>query len=211
MKKLLITLPNYDDATHYVSSWSIPIIKEAEKENVKIFKLEGKKVTRKMFFSFLEKNKPRFLVLNGHGSEKAIYGHNDEEMIVEEDDKKFENKIIYTIACDAVKSLGNSIIKRGGECFIGYKGKFVFWFDLHKASRPLDDEKAKSFFVSTNAIPISIIKGNSTLESVEKAKNVFKKEIARWRLSKEIEAPFMIKALLWDLMSLEHLGKATFL
>ena len=49
MKKFLITLPKHDIATRYLSVWS----------------------NRKALLSFLKKQKPGFLVLNGHGDEKT--------------------------------------------------------------------------------------------------------------------------------------------
>jgi hypothetical protein len=209
MRKLLITLPDHDDATFYISCWSKFIIEEGERKGVKILRLNREKSNRKTLFSFLKTHDPKFLILNGHGDEKAIYGYNDEKIVEKGDEEIFKQKIVYTIACDAAKSLGESIVKKGGECFIGYREKFEFFIDEGKITNPLEDEKAASFFNATNKIPIGIIKGNSTVESVEKAKKEFRKEIIKWRLSKEPEAPFILFALVWDLNSLTHLGEET--
>jgi hypothetical protein len=207
MKKVLITLPNHDIATYYISSWSKEIIKEAEKRNISTLKLEGNKANRKNLISFLEKQDPGFIILNGHGDENSIYGYKEEVLIKVGDEEMLRNKIIYTIACDAAKFLGESIVEKGEKCFIGYKDKFVFFMDERKVTKPLDDDKAASFFNPANLVPISIIKGNKTIESVEKARDAFKKEIIKWRMSKELEAIFMVSALLHDFSSLTHLGK----
>ncbi|RLJ09134.1 MAG: hypothetical protein DRP13_00995 [Candidatus Aenigmatarchaeota archaeon] len=71
MKKFLITLPKHDIATRYLSVWSNEIIKYAEKKYIKILKLIRERVNRKALLSFLKKQKPGFLVLNGHGDEKT--------------------------------------------------------------------------------------------------------------------------------------------
>ena len=133
-----------------------------------------------------------------------------EKMLGEGDEEVLKGKIIYTIACDAAKSLGKSIVEKGGKCFIGYNRKFVFCMDETKMTRPLEDEKAASFFNATNKIPIDMIKGNSSLDSVEKAKEKFRREIVKWRISKDLEAPFILRALIWDLHSLVHLGEKSF-
>jgi Zn-dependent peptidase ImmA (M78 family) len=70
MKKLLVTLPDHDDATFYIFHWSKPILEEAERRGVKVLKLEGEKANRKTFFDFLNSHNPSFLILNGHGDEK---------------------------------------------------------------------------------------------------------------------------------------------
>jgi hypothetical protein len=210
MRKLLITLPDHDDSTFYIFHWSKYILQEAEKRGVKVLKLEREKANRKTFFDFLNSHRPSFLILNGHGDEKTIYGYNDEKMLEGGDEEALKEKIIYTIACDAAKSLGKSIVEKGGKCFIGYNRKFVFCIDETKITRPLKDEKAASFFNATNKIPIGIIKGNSSLDSVEKAKEAFIREIVKWRLSKDLEAPFILRALIWDLHSLVHLGENSF-
>lgn len=196
MKKVLITLPDHDIATYYISYWSKYIIEEAEKRNILVFRL----------ISFVTKHEPGFIILNGHGDGRSIYGYKDELLVKVGDEGLFKNKIVYTIACDAVKCLGESIVREGGKCFIGYSDKFVFYIDERKSTKPLSDDKAASFFNSTNLIPISI-KGNKTIESVEKANRAFQKEIIKWRMSKELEAVFIISALLHDLSSLSHLGE----
>ncbi|MGC9058930.1 MAG: hypothetical protein ACP5H3_00775 [Candidatus Aenigmatarchaeota archaeon] len=208
MKKLLITLPEYDDETYYISYWSKPIIEEAKRKGIKVLELNRERVNRETVLNFIAAHQPKFLVLNGHGDESSIYGFNNEKIIKEEEDEVFlKDKIIYTIACEAAKSLGKSSVEKGASCFIGYEKMFVFYSDERYFSRPLSDRIASSFFNPTNKIPISIIKGNSTKESIERARTEFKKEISKWRISKELEAPFIIFALIWDLSSLVHLGK----
>ncbi|MEM0473333.1 MAG: hypothetical protein QXF88_01270 [Candidatus Aenigmatarchaeota archaeon] len=209
MKKLLITRPEYDIETYYLSSWSNVIINEAIKNGIKVFDLKGKKANKKILLSFLSKHEPNFVVMNGHGDETHIYGNNDVPIVSENSDEEyFENKIVYTVACDAAKSLGESITKRGNNCFIGYKEKFMFHIDSTSPfNEPMKDRIAASFFIPTNKIPMSIIRGYTTKESVEMAIDEFKKEIRKWRMSKDIEAPFILTALFWDLTFLVHLGK----
>jgi hypothetical protein len=46
MKKLLITLPEHDEATYYLSVWSEPIIKEAEKRGIQVLKLKRERANK---------------------------------------------------------------------------------------------------------------------------------------------------------------------
>ncbi|MFQ5620487.1 MAG: hypothetical protein ACE5FT_01430 [Candidatus Nanoarchaeia archaeon] len=39
MKKFLITRPEHDDTTHYLSNWSALSIKEAKKQNLQVYDL----------------------------------------------------------------------------------------------------------------------------------------------------------------------------
>jgi 4-alpha-glucanotransferase len=105
-------LPDHDDSTFYIFHWSKYILQEAEKKGVKVLRLEREKANRKTFFDFLNSHRPSFLILNGHGDEKTIYGYNDEKMLEEGDEEALKEKIIYTIACDAAKSLGNTAFKQ---------------------------------------------------------------------------------------------------
>ncbi|RLI95943.1 MAG: hypothetical protein DRP00_06080 [Candidatus Aenigmatarchaeota archaeon] len=206
MRKLLITRPDHDDATFIISKWSQPIIDEAKKRGVKVLDLRGGKASREKFFQYLGNHNPKFLILNGHGEHNLIYGHKNEVLLKSEDGRRLREKIIYSIACDAARTLGARVVQNGAECFIGYYNKFVFFYDANKISRPLEDEKLKSFFRPTNMIPIGIVKKNLVKDAVEKARKEFGKEILKWRCSSDLAAPFMIQALLWDKISLRLIG-----
>jgi len=207
MKKLLITRPNHDDATYYLYHWSQEIIKMAEERGIKVFDLSQEKANKKYFTSYMNSHNPKFVILNGHGTSNKILGYKDEVLIEENKNEDIlKEKIVYTIACEAAKSLGEKSVAKGCSCFIGYKEKFVFFIDERSFTNPTKDRIAKSFFVSTNKIPILIIKGNNCGEAIERAREEFRKQILKWRQSSEMEAPFIINALLMDLISLTLIG-----
>lgn len=207
MRKLLITRPDHDDATYYLYYWSEEIIRAAEERGFKVFDLAKSKANKENFISYMKSHNPKFVILNGHGSSNKIFGYKDEVLVEEKKDEDILNgKIVYTIACEAAKSLGWSAVGKGCLCFIGYKERFTFFIDERSLSRPTKDRIAESFFISTNRIPVSIVKGNDCGEAVERAREEFKKQIIRWRQSSEAEAPFIINALLTDLVSLTLIG-----
>jgi len=71
---LLITRPNHDITTNYLYYWSQKIIDEADKKGVKTVDLRGKRANKKEFTSIINKIRPRFVVLNGHGDNKSVTG-----------------------------------------------------------------------------------------------------------------------------------------
>lgn len=72
---LLITRPEHDITTRYLSKWSKKIIKEASKKGINIIDLWRGKANRKRVIGILEKRNPNGVFLNGHGSDKFVAGH----------------------------------------------------------------------------------------------------------------------------------------
>ncbi|MCD6371161.1 MAG: hypothetical protein J7L39_00390 [Candidatus Aenigmarchaeota archaeon] len=206
MKKLLITRPDHDEATYFIYHWSNEIIKSAEKRGIKVYDLAKDRANRVSFLSYMEAQNPKFVVLNGHGDSHAIFGHKNEMVANERDGEIFKGKIVYTIACEAAKSFGRKIVKSGCRCFIGYREKFVFVIDERELTKPLKNRFAAPFFIATNKIPLTLVKGNTASEALRRTREEFRRQIIKWRQSKELEAPFIINALLMDLMNLTLLG-----
>ena len=201
-----MTRPEYDTATFYLSNWSKHILRECERRRITVYDLKRKRATRNEVESVITSKNPTFLILNGHGGEKSIYGDENEPIIDLSNVKLLNKKLIYTIACKAAKKLGRIAVKNDAKCFIGYEEDFVFIINLRKVSKPLKDEFARPFFVSTNKIPISLIKGNSAKESVKRAVNEFRKWIIRVRNYSTPEADWILRGLLWDITFLKLLG-----
>ena len=199
---IVITKPQYDDATFYLSKWSEKIIDVAYKSNKTIIQLKREKSNKAELEKAISSKNPYFLILNGHGDEITIYGHKDKPLIkLGQNEKLLKGKITYTVACDAAIKLGKSCIGKNTH-FVGYENKFVFCFDENSMANPLNDNFAKPFFESTNAVPISIIKGKSIKNSVEKSKALFEKYIIYYRNSPLPEAPHILFMLLWDMENL---------
>ncbi len=74
-KGLLITCPEHDDATTYLTYFSKEIINEADKKSIKTKKVKDKFLKMKSFSEIIIKLDYRLVVLNGHGSEDSIFGY----------------------------------------------------------------------------------------------------------------------------------------
>ena len=199
-KSLLITCPEHDDATAYLTYFSKKIIDEAIIKSLKFTEVKDDNLNEKDFTSILKKLDPRLIVLNGHGTYNAIFGHKDNVIIkLNQNDHLLKEKIVYARSCNAGALLGQECVKDTKDgCFIGYNLPFIFYMDAKWTTKPHNDKIARLFIEPSNLIPISIIKGHSTLE----AHNNCKKKILRTlnklvKDKQEPETPLYLEAL-WN-------------
>ena len=169
-KSLLITRPNYDQATNYLYYWSRFVIKEAEEKRLNIYDLNGEKANKKNFDSYIKSQKPKIIFLNGHGNENTINGHNGEVLLQSGDNKILDGNIVYARCCDAATILGKELVNKGANAFIGYTRKFNFGYMPSKISRPLEDSLAKLFLEPSNLIVTTIIKGHNVETAHQRSK-----------------------------------------
>lgn len=181
-KGILITLPTSDDVTVYLSTFSKEIISESRGKGIPIKKLEKGKVTKSNFESMLKKLDYKMIVFNGHGSEKSIFGHKNEELVcIGKNESLLRNRITYARSCWAVMELGKKCMEKSEEgCFIGYRIPFMFIMDSTWASNPIKDKRAKIFFETSNLIPLGLIKGHTAEESNENSKRSMLKAINKF-------------------------------
>lgn len=167
-KTLLITRPNHDPGTNYLFYWSAVVIDIAKEKGINVLDLEKKKAIKKNFDSYIKRNDPKLIFLNGHGDQENVTGFDDEPLITKnKDENLLIKRIIYARSCDAATQLGDSVVKNGALAFIGYKKSFRLGYAPTSITRPLQDKVAELFLIPSNLIPISILKGNS----VEHANN----------------------------------------
>jgi hypothetical protein len=171
----LITRPDYEPTTKYLSRWSEQIIETAKSKGLKIIDLKGKKVTKRDLVSRLQKLNPRLVVLNGHGNEDSIAGQ-DEEILIKagENHQVLHSRITYAVSCKCGKTLGPKSVEKGDTTFIGYDDDFVFTSDRRYLSRPLEDKRAKPFMEASNYAAISLLKGHKAQEASARSKEMFK-------------------------------------
>lgn len=175
---ILITRPEYDPATEYLSDWCELIIREAEQRNFKIVQLKNKDAKRDLLEKRIEKNDPALILFNGHGESDRILGDKNTVLIkVGENEEILKKRIIHSLSCNSAKELGLKSVEAGAKAFIGYIGKFVFLQDDQHTATPRKDKIAEHFLNAANVAPISLIKGNTVKESFEKAQNSFEKAI----------------------------------
>lgn len=74
-KILLVTRPNHDITTRYLSVWNERIIELAQKKHILVLDLKREKANKKELKSRILKMKPSLIVFNGHGSDNCVTGY----------------------------------------------------------------------------------------------------------------------------------------
>lgn len=196
-KRILITRPEHDEPTAYLSSWCNQIIKTAKENNINVIDFKGERANKKEVEKLLDKKNPGLVLFNGHGNEKTIFGHKDEPLIRSgENEDLLKSKIIYSVACDSAKKLGRTCVETGTTAYIGYDDKFVMVKDASKTCIPPRDTIAKSFSESSNQIPISLIKGKTTKNAYKISQTKFDYWI---KIFSSSAAPPGAETILWAL------------
>lgn len=169
---ILVTRPNHDYPTTYLNQWSKLVIAEAKSRGIKVLDLDGKKANRQNFVSYINKNNPHLIFLNGHGAKDCVAGY-DNEILVGEDNCEvlFKEKIIYARSCEAGAKLGPLCAEKGATTFIGYSKDFWLIRSKEQQTKPLKDSVAKLFLEPSNLVPISLIKDNDTKGAYNKSQD----------------------------------------
>lgn len=146
------------------------MIDEAKSKGITVLDLEGKKASKQKFVSYISRNNPHLIFLNGHGSKDSVAGY-DNEVLLDEDNCEalLREKIIYARSCEAGASLGPFSIEKGAAAFIGYNKDFWLIRSKERGTKPLTDPIAKLFLEPSNLVPITLIKGSSTQEAYQKS------------------------------------------
>ena len=163
---LLVTRPEYDYTTRYISAWAKKYLQLATQKGYAIVDLRHKRANRKELESVIKKTKPVFVILNGHGNKDEVTG-NDNETLIETNTNAeiLADKITYALSCQSAKNLGAKVGSYPNTTYIGYKEDFAF-VRLEKYGRkPTEDALAGFFLEPSNAIVISLIKGHNTGDS----------------------------------------------
>jgi len=181
MKKgLIITLPQSDDVTEYLAVFSKPIIEECKRRSIKFHELKKEKANKIEFESSLRGYDYNFVVLNGHGEENCVTGHQCKEIIVKGDnDALLSGRITYARSCWAAAGLGTCYDSDEVGCFVGYNIPFMFLIDTTRETNPIKDKIAEVFFETSNRFPIGIIKGQTTKQANDNSKKSMLKEIKK--------------------------------
>lgn len=205
----LITTPETDDTMFYCSAWSREIIGDAEKRGIKTKVLEKEKANRKNLEGYIEKQNPRFVVLNGHGTPNLIMGHGDEPMLeLGKNEGIMRERIVFARSCYSLEELGKACVQKGATAFAGYRLPFVFIADPNRSAHPLKDKLAEPCFETSNLVPMSIIKGAPVSEAIQKANSKADQLISYWETREDlIEAPYVASCLYWNKLALGHEGK----
>jgi hypothetical protein len=197
---IILTRPEHDLTTKYISLWAEEIIDFAHKKGFEIIDLKKEKANQKELVGRIKKLKPRLIFLNGHGNNDCVTGHDNEVLIqrnVNHDILK--GKIVYALSCKSGKGLGESIKEYGNSAYIGYGDDFIFIMDTDFAFKPLDDPKAMPFKEASNQVMISLLKGNGAGEASKRSKDKFNSNYSKLLASNnDIDSLNMAKYLWWN-------------
>lgn len=167
-RALLITRPDHETVTKYLCLWSEEVKEFAERKGIIVYDLKGRKANRKEFESYLSKNRPALLFLNGHGGAEVITGYDNEPLI--DQNSSVPGCIIYGRSCDAALFLGPYLVQNGARTFIGYRRKFILGYSPEKITRPLEDHIARLFLEPSNLVVTTLLKGNTASEAYHRSR-----------------------------------------
>ena len=210
-QSILITQPDFDRTTRYISAWSNEVEEFSKKRGNKTITLKGKRANRSEFESVISKIEPKLIMLNGHGNDNEVAGQDNEVLLdLKSREEIIRGKIFYALSCSAAKTLGIDCVKKGTIAFIGYSEAYIFLHSHLKISRPREDKRAQLFFKPSNLIPISLIKGNNTKDSFHDSKNAMKRTIVDLLNSETSnEERACLPYLVWNYQHLTLLGDGT--
>lgn len=181
---VIVTRPQHDKVTYYISSWAEDIILFCHDNGIDFFDLGSNQVTKEKFEGYLNKQKPRIVLLNGHGDNESICGHNDEKIVeIGQNERVLREKIVYALTCNSGAELGESAIENGTETFIGYNAPFSFLTNKNKECVPEEDELANIFKEPSNQVSLNLLKGNTAKESYEKSQAKYRELIRKYSTS----------------------------
>ena len=201
---VLITMPNYDNATSYLYCYAEELVKFAEAQRISTIQFKHPRLQRQKIELSITLQQPRLLLFNAHGDEHTIYGDKidgEEEFLIREgqNHQLVSGKLIYARACSAAASLGVACTEKGG-CFIGYNQPFSFWTDTSRTTTPLKDKIAKLFLQPSNELALALLRGKSARQSADIFINQSKKNMLHLLSKKDEPGALASAMLLWNNM-----------
>jgi hypothetical protein len=201
-KSMLITRPEHDDITHYLSKLCAETIALANSKSMLVFDLLREKAVKDEVESRLSKSSPNLVIFNGHGSDNHITGYKNLPLIIAgQNETLLKSKIVYAISCRSASVLGPCSIKAGALSYTGYDDDFIFMYEPAKLSKPLTDVTAKLFLEHSQRFTESLIKGNTVEESFKRSKDNLKDNLLKMMNSDKKDSE-LAKYLWWDLKHL---------
>lgn len=193
---LLITLPQSDIVTQYLTVFSKPIINECKKRQIKYHEIKNNDVNMKNVENKIKSYDYKMNVFNGHGEISSIKGHKNRIIIDKSNSVLLKNKITYARSCWTAEGVGR-ICEDSSGCFIGYKIPFMFLSDITWSGNPIKDNIAKIFFDTSNRVPIGLIKGQTAKQADDNSRKSMLKMIKKLLLEKQKDSQ-VIAEVLWN-------------
>lgn len=201
---LLITRPEHDYATRYLSAWSEKLFNLIESKGYSKIDLHRERANRKEIESILSKKNPDLVIINGHGSDDMVAGHNNNLLIKAGDNSSLlNNKITYAISCRSACVLGKEIAQNVNTAYIGYQDDFILLYLEKYRTRPAEDKLAELFLGPSNVLLTTLIKGHSTKEAMLRARQESLRNIQNLLTSQtKIEDSSTLRYLVWNMQNL---------
>ncbi len=195
---ILFSRPDYESVTKYLSALAKQLIREAAWKVIDVVDLFGRKANKIELEGRLKKMQPSLVVLTGHGGEDFVTGQDDEILVrAGVNSEILSGMITYAVSCQSAERLGQEVGSYPDTCYIGYEKKFSFLHSHGYFQNPEADPVALPFIEFSNQIVRSLLKGHSTHESVERAKNVGQNYLQELESSLSDPDKRMSAALLW--------------
>ena len=191
----------------YLHYYSKELVALSKKNSHKTLNKENEKANKEEIVKLIQKQKPDFIMFNGHGDPNTICGHNNEPLITcDENHNILFDSIIYSLSCSSCLNLGKKV-GEGGSCFIGYEMDFALGKDPDSQATPLKDKIAKLFLGPSNILVKSILSGYSAELSIKRAKEKMMENIGYLSTTKDFpEAIHYAPYLLSNYMGLNAHG-----
>ena len=194
----IVTRPEHDITTKYLSAWAGEIISLAENKKINVIDLWRDKANRDDLVGRVKKWDPELIFLNGHGGDDCISGQDNRILIKAGDNHEIlQKRITYALSCNSGKILGQKVAEDNTSTYIGYSDEFIFVGDSNYISRPLVDPKAEPFKEASNQLMISLLKGNSAKDASERSKEKFRENIRKLTSSIADSDSLQIAQCLW--------------
>lgn len=193
----LFSRPSHDNTVIYLNHYSKELVDLSKKNHHKTLNRENEKANKGEIINLIKKQKPNFIMFNGHGDSNTICGHNNEPLVIcNKNHKILSDSIVYSLSCSSCLNLGKKAAEEG-SCFIGYEIDFVLGKDPDSQASPLKDKIAKLFLEPSNVLVKSLLKGSSVGYSVEKSKKKMMENIGYLNTTKDFPeaiyyAPYLL-------------------
>lgn len=208
-RRLLITRPEDDYATRYLSAWAEKFFNLAKDKGYSIIDLYRERANREEIESILRKRNPDMIVINGHGGDDLIAGYEFEPLIIAGDNSSLlQGKITYAISCRSARVLGQEVGRYTDTAYIGYQDDFILLYLEKHRTRPLEDKLAGFFLDPSNLIATTLLKGHSAKKAVSRAQQEFLRRIQGLLTSEtSTDESSILRWLVWDMRNLVLCGQ----
>lgn len=137
MGDIILTRPEHDLVTKYLSNWTPDVKESAVQRSWNVTDLDVEQVTRTNVEGRLSNNEYELIFLNGHGDPHAVRGHDDEIIIEEHDNHELlANSIVHCVSCNVGRSLAQTAVNDGTRAFLAYRNDFGSLTHKHSESSP---------------------------------------------------------------------------